>query len=148
MKVIHVLRKPLTGTVAANVLAHGTGVLNIDATRIGSDGGTRREGKAFMPTVAGWANMRGHSIASLPAGRWPANFILQAGDDPNHCPVVALDEQSGLQKSVIRKPSGKDTRGIPNGTNMVLRRIDDKEKGFDDTGGASRYFKIIYGDSK
>ena len=117
MKVIHVLRKPLTGTVAANVLAHGTGVLNIDATRIGS----------------------------LPAGRWPANFILQAGDDPNHCPVVALDEQSGLQKSVIRKPSGKDTRGIPNGTNMVLRRIDDKEKGFDDTGGASRYFKIIYG---
>src|SRR5690606_17682322 len=28
-------RKPLVGTVAANVLAYGTGALNIDATRIG-----------------------------------------------------------------------------------------------------------------
>lgn len=41
-----VARKPLTGTVAANVSAHGTGALNIDGCRIG-DG-----------------------------GRWPANVIL------------------------------------------------------------------------
>src|SRR5699024_1751081 len=31
---IVVARKPLTGTVAGNVLAHGTGALNIDASRI------------------------------------------------------------------------------------------------------------------
>jgi len=31
---IVVARKPLTGTVAANVLAHGTGALNIDACRV------------------------------------------------------------------------------------------------------------------
>lgn len=30
-------RKPLAGTVAANVMAHGTGALNIDACRIGDD---------------------------------------------------------------------------------------------------------------
>ena len=35
-------RKPLDGTVAANVLAHGVGGLNIDACRVGSDGGTRK----------------------------------------------------------------------------------------------------------
>ena len=46
---IVVARKPLIGTVAANVLAHGTGALNIDATRI--DGA---EGRS----------------------RWPANVIL------------------------------------------------------------------------
>lgn len=34
---IVVARKPLGGTVAANVLAHGTGALNIDASRIGSE---------------------------------------------------------------------------------------------------------------
>src|SRR5699024_6970819 len=33
-------RKPLDGTVANNVLAHGVGGLNIDACRVGSDGGT------------------------------------------------------------------------------------------------------------
>jgi DNA modification methylase len=33
---IVVARKPLAGTVAANVLAHGTGALNVDATRIGA----------------------------------------------------------------------------------------------------------------
>ena len=34
-RMIHVLRKPLSeGTVASNVLKHGTGGLNIDASRI------------------------------------------------------------------------------------------------------------------
>jgi len=50
---IVVARKPLTGTVAANVLAHRTGALNIDGCRVGDD-----------------------------AGRWPANVVLdehQAG---------------------------------------------------------------------
>ena len=32
---IIVARKPLEGTVAANVLAHGTGALNIDGCRVG-----------------------------------------------------------------------------------------------------------------
>lgn len=40
-------RKPLTGTVAANVLERGTGALNIDGSRIGG-----------------------------PSGRWPANVVL------------------------------------------------------------------------
>jgi hypothetical protein len=35
-------RKPLVGTVAANVLRYGTGALNIDATRIGFEGGVTR----------------------------------------------------------------------------------------------------------
>ena len=73
---IVVARKPLIGTVAENVLEHGTGALNIDASRIGTDGGTRRDGKADQPNGAGWENMRGHGIAELNAGRFPANVIL------------------------------------------------------------------------
>lgn len=62
MRIIHVLRKPLSeGTVAANTLKHGTGGLNIDASRISSDGSHMRP---FQPT-----NHAG--------GRWPANVILQ-----------------------------------------------------------------------
>lgn len=45
------VRKPLSGTVAQNVLIHGTGALNIDATRIDVDG-------------------------VVDKGRWPANVLL------------------------------------------------------------------------
>ena len=38
-------RKPLRGTVAANVLRHGTGALNIDGTRIGTGEGGDRDGE-------------------------------------------------------------------------------------------------------
>jgi site-specific DNA-methyltransferase (adenine-specific) len=44
-------RKPLIGTVAANVQAHGTGGLNIEGCRIGG-------------------------VVDLNAGRWPANVVL------------------------------------------------------------------------
>jgi len=42
-------RKPLEGTVAANLLKHGTGAINVDGCRIGTEGATQ--------------------------GRWPANFM-------------------------------------------------------------------------
>jgi hypothetical protein len=34
---ITMARKPLEGTVAANVLAHGTGGINVDGCRVGTD---------------------------------------------------------------------------------------------------------------
>jgi len=78
---ICVARKPLTGTVASNVLEWGTGALNIDGCRIGTEGGTRRDGKADTPNDAGWGNMKGHGIAELNAGRWPANVIHDGSDE-------------------------------------------------------------------
>jgi hypothetical protein len=85
---IHVLRKTLTeGTVAANTLRHGTGGLNIDASRI-------LRGPQPKPTTApGWdaynkvnaeqgyrpkEYQQGYA-AYVPSaqGRWPANVILQ-----------------------------------------------------------------------
>jgi len=69
---IVVARKPLVGTVAANVLAHGTGALNIDGCRVGTEGGTTRSGQAPY-AASGWRT--GHEIVELNAGRWPANVI-------------------------------------------------------------------------
>jgi DNA modification methylase len=78
---IVVARKPLIGTVAENVLTHGTGGLNIDASRI--SGLTEKE--------MNWTPQRQHSdnpiqmggaktgdVISMykPGGRWPANLIL------------------------------------------------------------------------
>ena len=70
-------RKPFKGTVAANVLKHGSGALNIDGSRVGSDViktcGGKREGNAY----GDWAK----PVNTTHTGRWPANFIHDGSDD-------------------------------------------------------------------
>lgn len=77
-----VARKPLAGTVAANVLAHGTGALNINACRT-SAGQDDRDKCASVVGLASnrngdaygeWAGVREDSAHD--AGRWPANVVL------------------------------------------------------------------------
>lgn len=137
---IVVARKPLAGTVAANVLKHGTGALNIDGCRVGSGGGTRRDGKGNAPNDSGWENMRGHGIAGLNAGRWPANLVLTHDADcadtcAPSCPVAALDAQSGVTTSGAagRHGSSGFADGYASGEYTVP---------FGDTGGASRFFTV------
>jgi site-specific DNA-methyltransferase (adenine-specific) len=72
------IRKPLAkgNTVAANVLQYGTGGLNIDASRIGAVGGTKRgeQGERIADSKQGF---RANSIIeSLNQGRFPANLVL------------------------------------------------------------------------
>lgn len=61
---ICVARKPFKGTVAANVLKHGTGALNIDGCRVASD----------ETTSADEAEAQAYACAYV-QGRWPANVI-------------------------------------------------------------------------
>ena len=77
-----VARKPLIGTVAANVLTYGTGGLNIDASRVGSEGGTRKEPsteKSTTTSVGGYLNQKAGT--PIDAGRWPANVIHDGSDE-------------------------------------------------------------------
>jgi site-specific DNA-methyltransferase (adenine-specific) len=71
-------RKPLNGTVAANVLEHGVGALNIDATRIGNTGGTTKGDPPKGKSNGVWNNgLNGAcEIVPIAAGRWPANLTL------------------------------------------------------------------------
>lgn len=83
-------RKPLTGTIAENVLEWGVGALNIDATRIPMNGekiSPRGSMDAQTDVHDGWARPwmgdKGKSDARMKAaqdraeelGRWPANLI-------------------------------------------------------------------------
>lgn len=73
-------RKPLTGTVAANVLEHGTGALNIDGCRVGAGdeyhAGYHNKETKVQGQVYGWAQSGKYvRCAPAPAGRWPANLI-------------------------------------------------------------------------
>jgi DNA modification methylase len=96
-------RKPIAQTVAANVLEHGTGALNIDACRVGSEGGCVNAGPTGRPDES--VNALGHGLngsMSAPVqglGRWPANTILTHSPDCDttcsaSCPVNQLDDSS------------------------------------------------------
>jgi len=132
-------RKPLSGTVAANVLAWGVGGLNVDGCRIASDDDTRRNAMGGDNGMNGTSTfrIRERRADEQPerTGRWPANVIL---DDTA---AAQLDQQSGKSVSVPRTPTGVDSRGIPNTESRAVVRFHDTiERGFTDSGGASRFF--------
>lgn len=90
-------RKPLIGTVAENVLEHGTGAINVDACRVDTNGedlgdpsrflssdknlhdGWQRPHKADADKMGERANNRFARTSSL--GRWPANVVLSYPED-------------------------------------------------------------------
>jgi hypothetical protein len=75
-------RKPLVGTVAANVLRYGTGAINVDGCRVGTEGGTM---KGNLPTTASvnayGDGLNGGGCVSIDAGRWPANVLHDGSDE-------------------------------------------------------------------
>ncbi|AXQ64983.1 DNA methyltransferase [Mycobacterium phage Royals2015] len=137
---IVVARKPLAGTVAANVLEHGTGALNIDGCRVAIAPGDDIYAK-HPHTVGGFghagAQVYGDSIGShyTPKdGRWPTNVAL---DDAQ---AAELDAQTGV--SVSRK--GKPRAGANgNGWGMTATGAE-----YDDEGGASRFFPVFRYEAK
>lgn len=89
---IVVARKPLIGTVVENVLTHGTGGINIDATRVGLNGGTFKASKpeGISNGIYGEGINGTVDIGELNKGRWPANVIHDGSDE-----VVELFPNNG-----------------------------------------------------
>ena len=113
-------RKPLVGTVAANVMAYGTGALNIDATRIGTDGGTRAVDFVKKPDgrLVRWDEQhRGgrNAIAPIAAGRWPANLILTHSPD---CQQTGTGTSRVVDKERGRRPGWSGLVDGPKGDPM------------------------------
>jgi hypothetical protein len=80
-------RKPLTGTVAANVLEHGTGALNVDGCRVEGQWSTwkKKDGTVSEQNQDSHA-IYGQGMGDIrnpehPAGRWPANLIHDGSDE-------------------------------------------------------------------
>jgi len=129
---ITVARKPLVGTVAQNVLAHGTGALNIDGCRVGTESTVRVVSRAFGSLHDGREKQGGEAgTYGSTAGRWPANLIHDGSDE-----VVALFPDTGVSAGGGgTKAPGKngiygDFKGHEYG----------KTLGFGDSGSAARFF--------
>lgn len=124
-----VARKPLSGTVAGNVLTWGTGGLNIDGCRVGiAEGDEPKAGHrtatfGTQDTVSGGDGSGGWQAGQ---GRWPANIVL------DWAAAAALDQQSGVSKSQVGKPRGASSG---DGWGMTATGAE-----YDDRGGASRFF--------
>lgn len=81
-------RKPLVGTVAANVLRYGTGAINVDGCRVEMLAGDRKG--EFGPRTIGLGENNTNGIygggfsrqdADESVGRWPANVIHDGSDE-------------------------------------------------------------------
>jgi DNA modification methylase len=138
---IAVARKPLVGTVAANVLEHGTGALNIDACRIGtevvtSSGQTGMNKRRFSHGTRPVDYGKGHAEPRQHTGRWPANVVLDEDQ------AAELDRQSGISKS--NDPGTTHVKALGWGHSSERRNT-----GYaGDVGGASRFFYVAKAPAK
>ena len=149
---IIVARKPLIGTVAANVQQFGTGAINIDGCRVSTEGETihtpqsdpaKRGG--VVGSDLGISNAEATKFqeaqrASIERantmGRWPANLIHDGSDE-----VLALFPTTTSGTGAVKRASSKDGHGNvgaalgkesrPEGEEMVC---------YGDTGSAARFF--------
>jgi DNA modification methylase len=131
---IVVARKPLAGTVAANVQQHGTGALNIDGCRVQSldapEGRLRHGGRAQKSDSMAGGPLRDVRPAS-PAGRWPTNVVLD-GDA-----AEALDADVGTLTSGSRKAGDHGLMGYMGADVAPMPEV------VGDSGGASRFFPVF-----
>ena len=136
-----VARKPLVGTVAATVLAYGTGALNIDACRIeGAENLVRPSIMRSDNDVLGKG--LGAGVQENPAGRWPANVVL---DDDQ---AAALDTQSGEASYNPAGTFGHEKESAPGNTIYGdLKNPGHPIFGYGDRGGASRFFYTAKADA-
>lgn len=120
---ITLARKPIRGTVAANVLAHGTGALNIDACRIEgppSAGGDSRSTALGRMNDDGWQPSEQSIDRSMSAGRWPANVIL------SHHPDCLATGETRSVKSDGHHPAKRGAGGLSTSGHAGQEALDER----------------------
>jgi hypothetical protein len=130
-------RKPFAGSVAENLLRHGTGALNIDGTRIAAE-------PYSYPNGAGGTNFGGTHERPTdridgPAGRWPANVILT--DDIFSGGVEGVVGGGDVKAGVA--VNRNKTPGAWSGNTIYGERpVVTEDATYGDTGTYSRFFLI------
>ena len=137
-------RKPLAEkTVARNVLAHGTGAINVDACRIEGEpvrienyASTGPQGMMSHGHGGGSGHAGEERTARIStAGRWPANVLL------DHHAAAWVDEQSGVQKDGVAVNRNRDPEADKQASIYGTYKNGDRpDITYGGSGGASRFF--------
>jgi len=138
-------RKPLEGTVAENVLKHGTGAMNIDGCRVGYENDISNPAtNPLYRKSEGYKNKNASDIGSNsyqlkdgsgerspnPQGRWPANIIHDGSEEVlKEFPVT---RSSGMRHNIDSYDGNSITR--------FLRGHSGPENQYNDIGSAARFF--------
>jgi len=136
-------RKPLEGTVAANVIKHGVGGINIDGCRVETDddlnggayaeNGGRTESQSMR--VGSGMNQAGKTTGTAfqqPKGRWPANFL----HDGDQAVMDLFPDSKGQQGDLVGHSKDRES---PNGCfGKMAPAVDHAKRG--DSGSAARFF--------
>lgn len=102
-------RKPLSGTVASNVLEHGTGALNIDGCRIDGTGN-----KTFSRVAGDRPRDQYRTVTTdgpgVPSelGRWPANVIHDGSEEVLGC----FPDAPGQMADASTSPERRKTQNV------------------------------------
>jgi DNA modification methylase len=131
-------RKPLSEkTVAKNVLKWGTGALNIDGSRIGSEQTETRRGVTQVGP-GGWKTTGFSEPQSKlnPPGRWPANVLFDEEA------AEMLDEQSGHLHPAGNKNNKAANDYEASSFHISYDNKADRTFKNDKGGGASRFFYV------
>lgn len=130
-------RKPLDGTVAANILKHGTGALNIDGCRVGTTKNVPVSPSQTDSAIYGCGTgiTTGQTDAHNPnVGRWPANVVH---DGSQMVLDLFPETTSGARKSGEYQPLGmyaNELRRRPDGMRRAMPALSGN------SGSAARFF--------
>lgn len=128
-------RKPLIGTVAANVAVHGTGAINIDGCRIGTGEDTARLSQDIRGGNFAGGNGKGRldlNSGGHDLGRWPANIIHDGSEEV----LAGFPESNGAAGAVHGSEPSTGSRRILSG--LGGDHAPREPRG--DSGSAGRFF--------
>jgi len=129
---IVVARKPFKGTVAENVMEHGTGALNVDGCRV--EGRERTEyglTNAKRSRLAVYGEPTESADFDSTKGRWPANVIHDGSEE-----VLEAFKRFGGGRSAGNYPS--ESIGTGNGTTYLPQKPQGQL--YADAGSPARFF--------
>lgn len=153
-------RKPLIGTVAANVQEFGTGALNIDGCRIETSdslgGGAENPDTDAVYKVEGWdrpwmhdekarakhsARVRANVQKAETLGRWPANLCHDGSEEV----IAAFPDGLTSGTGAVKRATGSGYQGNAYGKESRAPGMPNVEYG--DTGSAARFFYAAKADA-
>ena len=161
---IVVARKPLIGTVAANVLQYGTGALNIDVCRVDYEDTQTPATNPLYRVEHGYRTQvgsdaagssfsikpNGGNVTANALGRWPANVIHDGSDEvlaafpdaPGQCADIKFDAEERKTQNIYgvmkrgQEPSAERVYKDAGGTDFAMKPGARRQ----DAGSAARFF--------
>ena len=130
LETVTVARKPLAGTVAENVLAHGTGAINVDGCRVGDNAGWSYPNGRGGSGWHGRESLSGNLAEPMAAtqGRWPANLIHDGSEEV----LAGFPQTAQSPKGVVTQGGKAFGSGVDRGGKAF--------HGHGDSGSAARFF--------